>query len=564
MARPLGELKGDTPEANALATWLRKVTAGVTVSTLQEKFHVSRSSWTALRNGSRLIDPDLLNAVVTLIPDTQSQLRERVCQEGHRLLQAACEAEKERKSPLPEPRRPLARSRPSPEQEFYGRLDDARLKQLEAERKLSTSQMQCARLEATVGFLRGQCAQLTVERDRARAQAREELQAELERALKDSAEYRQQAIDQWEHARRAHQEAQELRLAAHEQVSRELARIRQSAEEESGAQSPAPLPAPAEVVLPPMERIGDALETSQEDLAEQDEGLHDLRMRLQEPTQPSPRQQETQNPGGTAPTASGGAGLRPAPASPPAAGTPGPSANNALNRQHASVEEPTPLTIALGRVRDAKALGAQIEALRARVNEGPGADWSHARLATEVSQGFATRKARRVVRKWLVGTVLPSWSRLQPLLTAMGASDGERAAFQEALKRVSGSATVMDDPVQILRRRRQRGELTTRAVATTSVCLVLLGITLTAGLVLSATYTAEPVQPLWKPLTIALAGACLAVGTSFLALQLHDSWTIAVLIMLGWITALLTGYTLPLITGHDYGGQALATAIGFL
>ncbi|MFB7239800.1 hypothetical protein ACFCXK_34075 [Streptomyces sp. NPDC056269] len=103
--------------------------------------------------------------------------------------------------------------------------------------------------------------------------------------------------------------------------------------------------------------------------------------------------------------------------------------------------------IALAGASDAKQFGEQIEALRQHAGVG-WADWSHARLASEVSQGFATRKARRVVKQWLSGKVLPSWSRLRPLLIAMGATRGELTAFEEALKRVSQTAAV--------RRTRQR------------------------------------------------------------------------------------------------------------
>ncbi|MGW6414856.1 hypothetical protein [Streptomyces sp. NPDC055055] len=147
----------------------------------------------------------------------------------------------------------------------------------------------------------------------------------------------------------------------------------------------------------------------------------------------------------------------------------------------------------------------------------------------------------------------------------MGASAGERAAFQEALERVSGSATVMEDPAQMLRRRRQRGALTALTLTTTTVCLTLLGTTVATGIMLSATYTAEPDQPLWKPLTVILPGAFLVIAASLLIYRLHDSWRVPALVVLGWIPALLAGYVPPpLITDHDYGGRALAAAIGFL
>ncbi|MFD7962996.1 hypothetical protein ACFV5J_19550 [Streptomyces zaomyceticus] len=221
--------------------------------------------------------------------------------------------------------------------------------------------------------------------------------------------------------------------------------------------------------------------------------------------------------------------------------------------------QPTAITIALSRVSTARQLGKQIEALRRRADVG-GEDWSHARLASEVSQGFATRKARRVVRKWLAGKVVPSWPRLRPLLTAMDADDTELTAFQEALKRVSRTTTVMADPAEISRRSRRRSE---RIWITTLTCLTVLTSAAATGIVLSATYTADPFQPLWKPLTAILASAALAVGARTVLYLVYDSW-IPVLVFFGWLLTLLTGYALPLLTDDDYGGRAMAAAIGFL
>ncbi|MFH9727862.1 hypothetical protein ACH4M4_33585 [Streptomyces sp. NPDC017254] len=223
------------------------------------------------------------------------------------------------------------------------------------------------------------------------------------------------------------------------------------------------------------------------------------------------------------------------------------------------IELPTPLTITLSSVSNARQLGEQIEALRQRANTG-WVDWSHARLASEVSQGFATRKARRVVRKWLAGKVLPSWSRLRPLLLAMDASDAELTAFQDALKRVSRTANVMADPAEIVSDRRRRSD---RIWTTALTCLTVFASAAATGIVLSATYAADPVQPLWKPLTVILASAALAVGARTVLYLVYDSW-VPVLVLFGWLPTLLTGYALPLLTDHDYGGRAMAAAIGFL
>ncbi|MET9695050.1 hypothetical protein ABZY81_42910 [Streptomyces sp. NPDC006514] len=64
MGRPLGALRGRTESANELAVWLRKVTLGKAIRTLEEDFAYSTTSWSEFRSGSRLPSEDLLKAVV--------------------------------------------------------------------------------------------------------------------------------------------------------------------------------------------------------------------------------------------------------------------------------------------------------------------------------------------------------------------------------------------------------------------------------------------------------------------------------------------------------------------
>ncbi|MFD0141493.1 MULTISPECIES: hypothetical protein [unclassified Streptomyces] len=80
---------------------------------------------------------------------------------------------------------------------------------------------------------------------------------------------------------------------------------------------------------------------------------------------------------------------------------------------------------------------------------------------------------------------------------------------------------------------------------------------------LSTTYAADPVQPLWEPLTVILFSAAVAFGTRTILHRLHDPW-VPGLVLLGRLLILLTGYALPLLTDHDYGGRAIADAIGFV
>lgn len=71
--RPMSELRGRTEEANALATWLRKVTAGVQVRVPAETFPYSKSVWSEYRNGAKLI-PQLRHEI-----DVDDHLKSSLC-----------------------------------------------------------------------------------------------------------------------------------------------------------------------------------------------------------------------------------------------------------------------------------------------------------------------------------------------------------------------------------------------------------------------------------------------------------------------------------------------------
>ncbi|WP_328947358.1 hypothetical protein OG259_41360 (plasmid) [Streptomyces sp. NBC_00250] len=788
----MSELRGRTEEANAPAvTWLRKVTAGVQVRVLAETFPYSKSVWSEYRNGAKLIPEQLLNDVVdTLVSDTE--MRERQRAEGRRLLEAAQKAVRRpaaRPAPQASPGIPDRPSMPAGVGEVLLRLDDARLQQIEAMRKLADSEKRCSQLQEMVSVLQNQCAQLTEERDHARLEAHGA--HELQAALEQSEMYREQAEGQLRHARKATEQAFELRLAAEANVARVQADARRTTGAAQGAGRLLPQPAGVGLDLPPLERIGEVLQAVQDQLVEQDEGLDELRSHLgvggpvvadaaaphvitgqvvarqddltvdsgivhadpgdnrdnavtstdiatstgrsvvvqtlstalspadlgravgmlrvragiegwpvermnaqadggrlssesrqvdnsvdgwldgsqfpklywaldalidalgatdgekaaffssyvriarreseafkeayprierqgdesfesasrrvteaeararqeaaqhgRSPLAPNAIRIEAERnapslddeqPHVAEPALSGSAPeLSESPAPSSATGTqpddenvspgvsvvPGPPVNDvddvddvadALRGPDNFPAPPTPLTIALAGASDARQFGAQIEALRQRAGVGR-ADWSHARLASEVSQGFATRKARRAVKQWLAGKVLPSWSRLRPLLIAMGAGKGELAAFEEALRRVSHTATVMADPAEMMRRRSRRSDLIWLTALT---CTAVFATAAATGILLSATYSADPVQPLWKPLIAILLNAVLAVGARTVLHRLYDRW-VPGLVLLGWLLTLLTGYALPLLTDHDYGGRALADFIGFL
>ncbi|MDX3227299.1 hypothetical protein [Streptomyces sp. ME19-01-6] len=62
--RPQGAPKGGTGEANALAGFLRDLTAGMTVRELAERYGTSKTLWSEYRSGARIIPLGRLNTVV--------------------------------------------------------------------------------------------------------------------------------------------------------------------------------------------------------------------------------------------------------------------------------------------------------------------------------------------------------------------------------------------------------------------------------------------------------------------------------------------------------------------
>ncbi|WP_328790693.1 hypothetical protein [Streptomyces sp. NBC_00273] len=251
-----------------------KVTLGKAIRTLEEHFAYSTTSWSEFRSGSRLPSEDLLKAVVERYV-TEPEMRDRQKAEGLRLLAAAKKAEAalvDTAAPEPAPLPvPVARGTDEVAKALL-RLDDARMRQIEALEKLASSERQRAQLENMVSILQERCTVLEVERDR----AREDVRAELESELQISREYRRQADEKLEHARRAEEKAYQLRLAAEEQVSRERLAVN-SIDDRANDSAPEPSAAsPDYLGLPPLEQIRDVLQAAQEQLEAQDDELDDL------------------------------------------------------------------------------------------------------------------------------------------------------------------------------------------------------------------------------------------------------------------------------------------------
>ncbi|MFF9870065.1 hypothetical protein ACF1G0_32565 [Streptomyces sp. NPDC013953] len=279
MGRPLGALRGRTDQANELATWLRKVTLGKAVRKLEEDFSYSTTSWSEYRSGSRLPPEKLLRAVVELYI-REPKMRERQLAEGVRLLEAARRAEAaadDKGVPPALPVPALPRRGNDLVSEALLRLDDARLRQIEALQKLAASERRRLQLEDMVSVLQERCTLLEGERDRARADAR----AVLERELEMSREYRRQADEKLEHARRAEEKAYRLRLAAEQQVSRQRIALSRSGQTEATGAAESPSAGPQSMGRPSLDEIFNVLRVAQEQLDAQDDELDDLEVLIE-------------------------------------------------------------------------------------------------------------------------------------------------------------------------------------------------------------------------------------------------------------------------------------------
>ncbi|MFC9269040.1 hypothetical protein ACFTXJ_14865 [Streptomyces zhihengii] len=446
----MGALKGRTEAANEFARWLRRITSGVTVRSLETHFPYAKSSWSGFRDGSRLPAEELVKQIAErYLPEPM--MRKRQLAEGLRLLAAARQAasalENDRDLPvtMPGPRHA------DPMTAAFLRLDDARLRQIEAMQKLAASEKRREQLEDMVSVLQERCTLLESERDR----AREDAQAELQRELQMSLEYRRQADEKLAHARRAEEKAFALRLAAEEQVAVERMALRnieaplaEAADEDPG------LSAAHELHLPPLDQIHELLEAAQEQLEDQDDELADLDEQINlgarqadgaEPPRSRIVQGRVLDDGGA-----GADGVVP----------PGwaDNADNAVTSDDCAAPPLTEDPGGLSEERPATLVGAT--ATSAELVTGLEMASTPAALSTALSQllqraGLQSIKTLTedafpgrlkddlvlmTVMRWIDGGVLPdTWKHLESLVRAMGATEREIAAFREAYMRVVGS-----------------------------------------------------------------------------------------------------------------------------
>ncbi|MEV6406630.1 tetratricopeptide repeat protein [Streptomyces bobili] len=220
VGRPQGELKGETPQADELAQWLRALTRGVSQRDLAQLLHIGKTLCSEYLNGSKLIPEDMLDRLVdACVPDIR--LREQRRDAGRMRRQRAVEATQGKPS-VP----PLLQGARTPA-ELHLRLDDARRGQLAAQEKTFQAERMVGVLLSLVASLQERCARLEAERERAASVVRGELQHELEQS-----ELRlESARTLLEEARREREQAEEIRLAAHRMVERERQALKDAEEE---------------------------------------------------------------------------------------------------------------------------------------------------------------------------------------------------------------------------------------------------------------------------------------------------------------------------------------------
>ncbi|MEU5561523.1 hypothetical protein AB0H47_36285 [Streptomyces globisporus] len=442
MGRPLGVLKGRTEQANEFALWLREITKGVTVRTLEEHFPYGKSSWSEFRDGSRLPRQHLVEQVTARYL-REPAMRAHQLARGTRLLTDAHQAAKDLERdgvhtmPLPGPR--AAGS--DPMAEAYLRLDDARLMQIEAMKQLAASERRREKLEDMVSVLEERCTLLEHERD----QAREDAQAELQHELQMSTEYRRQADEKLEHARRAEKRAYELRLAAEKQVTRERIALRRMDQE---AADVPPVTAPHSVAqnldLPPLDQIHRILEVVQEQLDTQDDELNDLDQQIDLGPRPHVGEETLRTIQGHViehHVSANREDVREQGQDNPRKLLTSDDKKRRADESRAGRPEQTPdalegqsqeLVRGLETATTPAALSTALARLRQRTGQNTISDLTQAAFPGRLKDDLVLM----TVIRWIDGEVLPdTWLHLKNLVRAMGATDQEVEAFHRAYTR---------------------------------------------------------------------------------------------------------------------------------
>ncbi|MFI7388030.1 hypothetical protein [Streptomyces sp. NPDC049813] len=471
MGRPLGELRGRTEQANEFARWLRMITRGVTVRRLESDLPYGRSSWSGFRDGSRLPEASLVKRVTDRYLH-EPVMRQRQAERGLALLRAAEQAAKalQDQEENPSLRGDLsgllsAQRKLDPVTAALLRLDDARLRQIEAMQALSASERRREELEAMISVLEQRITVLEGERER----AREDVRAELQRELQMSREYRRQAGESLSQAQQAVERARWLRLAAEKQVAQQRNELRHVASPQLEGPTPSSVPGETvadELQLPPLHRIQEFLDANREQMDSLHDELDELGEELGEPDTrphdqaPAPRivQGAVLNAGDPADVVHDQALDKPrkprtsplaAPAPQPDGSPSAPAAPLAPTARHApstallaglhTADTPEALAKALGQLlRRSAAHAAQPSAdeLAAELDDPPGPHTMR-QLANELPAEVRDDVLRATVGRWVDGDTLPdAWPHLEALIKVMGVTNDEAVAFRDAYERI--------------------------------------------------------------------------------------------------------------------------------
>ncbi|MGW2911241.1 outer membrane protein assembly factor BamB family protein [Streptomyces asoensis] len=170
VGRREGPLAGISPQQDALAAWLRQITAGLTLDQLVAEFNTyQRATWGEFRNGRKPIPLPLLRKVVTcLITEPSRQVGE--LERGRELFRAAASAAAS--AAAAKDRAVASGGAGLSVRELQIRLDDARRGHIEVQQALLDNLSTIRVLEATITSLEERCARLETERDQALGQAR--------------------------------------------------------------------------------------------------------------------------------------------------------------------------------------------------------------------------------------------------------------------------------------------------------------------------------------------------------------------------------------------------------
>jgi hypothetical protein len=469
MGRPLGALKGRTDQANEFARWLRRITAGVTVRALEEAFPYGKSSWSGFRDGSRLPPADLVAQVAARFL-REPAMHTRQLEHGLGLLAAAEQAAKalQQQEEVVHPGAALSavlatQRRLDPMALALLRLDDARLRQIEAMQRFAASERRREELEAMVSVLEQRITILESERD----QAREDTRAELQRELRMSLEYRNQADEKLKHARRAEERARRLRLEAEKQVARERVELLRVDRDTATDTVPQPVvegSVAEDLQLPPLHHIRELLEVAQEQLDAQDDELDDLGEQLGARTpyadddSAATRIVWGQAVDAADPAGDGPKGPLDNPGK-PLTGTDGTQAVKEIAAGAPSAAHPASapgglrapsgeLMLGLSTVSTPDALALKLTQLLRRAGVQ-----SIRQLTAALPADMKDDVFRVAVSRWIDGEDLPdTWPHLEALVRLMDATDDEIAAFRQAYDRIvnSDSAAWGSSPVDDL------------------------------------------------------------------------------------------------------------------